>query len=95
MGYPFPSVKATYDPAASPSFKFTEMHLPLFPIEGIYTRYFEVGKNPVGYRTAFIETSSPGLKGQSGGPIIDTKGLVWGIRGVTDSPSLSASTSGA
>jgi hypothetical protein len=31
----------------------------------------------------WIETSNPGLKGQSGGPIFDTDGTVWGIQSNT------------
>lgn len=31
----------------------------------------------------WIETSSPGLRGQSGGPVFDTKGRVWGIQSMT------------
>ncbi len=30
-----------------------------------------------------IETSSPGLKGQSGGPIFDKDGVIWGIQSTT------------
>ena len=36
----------------------------------------------------FIETSSPGLKGQSGGPIMDTDGVIWGIQSQTASYEL-------
>jgi hypothetical protein len=35
-----------------------------------------------------LETSSPGLKGQSGGPIVDTRGVVWGIQSKTANLSL-------
>ncbi len=31
----------------------------------------------------WIETSSPGLRGQSGGPVFDTAGRVWGIQSMT------------
>ena len=31
----------------------------------------------------FIETSSPGLRGQSGGPLFDVNGTVWGIQSST------------
>ena len=38
---------------------------PLFPIEGIFTRQV---RKPGDEKPIFIETSSPGLRGQSGGP---------------------------
>jgi hypothetical protein len=87
LGYPFAGVKGDYDEAAR-VFKFTELVLPPFPIEGIYTRYVEVSQNPAGYRNMYLETSSPGLKGQSGGSILDTKGTVWGIQSRTMNLSL-------
>ena len=56
--------------------------IPPFPIEGIFTRNVQskiegIGTEKSGY---FIETSSPGLPGQSGGPIFDTLGRVWGMQ---------------
>jgi hypothetical protein len=32
----------------------------------------------------FIETSTPGLRGQSGGPLFDVDGKVWGIQSRTN-----------
>ena len=49
---------------------------PAFPIDGILTRYIgdETGQ-------AFaLEMSTPGLVGQSGGPLFDTKGVVYGMQ---------------
>lgn len=54
----------------------------------ILTRYLEVSHNPFGYRNMFLETSSPGLMGQSGGSILDTSGTVWGIQSKTANLSL-------
>jgi len=84
MGYPFAHVKPTYLadrdifelPAGSVS-------LPPFPIEGILTRHISLGASSAGYIVGFVETSSPGLKGQSGGPIFDREGTVWGIQSQT------------
>lgn len=45
-----------------------------YPVEGIITRNLIRG-----YYTYGLETSTPALPGQSGGPLIDTKGLVCGI----------------
>lgn len=60
--------------------------LPLFPLDGILTRTL-MYPSPTAAKTdekgLFIETSSPGLQGQSGGPIFDTEGRVWGIQSHT------------
>jgi hypothetical protein len=39
-----------------------------------------------------IETSNPGLLGQSGGPIFDQKGVIWGIQTSTVSYELDLNT---
>jgi trypsin-like peptidase len=86
LGYPFYDVPITWDTAtnrfASPA---GALSFPLFPIEGIFTRTVRdpslAGKQP--YNLSQFETSSPGLRGQSGGPIFDTKGRLWGIQTVT------------
>lgn len=58
--------------------------IPLFPMEGIYTREVVAGKSKDGkYDIKFIETSSPGLRGQSGGPIFDTEGSIWALQSHT------------
>jgi hypothetical protein len=56
--------------------------LPRFPIEGILTRFLikedpNVAKPP--FDIVMIETSSPGLRGQSGGPIFDTNACILGV----------------
>ena len=54
-------------------------------MEGLYTRTLQAGKSGDGrYDIKFLETSSPGLKGQSGGPILDANGTVWGVQSRTD-----------
>ena len=79
-GYPFPQVEAEWD-AAADTFRFLPgAELPRFPIEGIFTRNINAGDAPEGFPVAFLETSSPGLKGQSGGPIVDVHGVVWAIQ---------------
>jgi hypothetical protein len=56
--------------------------MPLFPIDGIFTRIREVVITPNSppYRILLVETSTPGLRGQSGGATFDTKGTVWAIQ---------------
>jgi Trypsin-like peptidase domain len=51
---------------------------PSFPIDGIVTRHVSDGQNIVG-----VEMSTPGLRGQSGGPLFDTNGLICGMQSET------------
>ncbi|MBO0951398.1 trypsin-like peptidase domain-containing protein [Fibrella forsythiae] len=52
---------------------------PKFPIDGIITRLLsDNGTNVTG-----IELSTPGLRGQSGGPLFDVNGLVYGMQAET------------
>lgn len=85
LGFPFYEAAASYDDATG---NFTlapgTLPVPRFPIEGIYTRNFIAYRSPDGQRdTRFMETSSPGLRGQSGGPVFDVNGVVWGIQSHT------------
>ncbi len=85
LGYPFHEIKSTYDEAKQ-SFILApgSLPLPLFPVEGIYTRNVIYGKSKDDkYVLKYLETSTPGLKGQSGGPIFDTKGTIWAIQSRT------------
>lgn len=87
LGFPFHDIQATYDQAKA-TFVLQEgaVPCPLFPIEGIYTRDASAGKTADGkYEILFLETSSPGLRGQSGGPTFDSKGTIWAIQSRTDS----------
>jgi len=82
LGFPFVEVKPTFD-AVTKLFTLPPnlLPIPLFPIEGIYTRNLLQGKTADGSMDIlFLETSSPGLKGQSGGPIFDTDGNVYAIQ---------------
>lgn len=82
LGYPFAHVGVSFDDTKD-HFSVEIESLPMFPIEGILTRI----KNLVGddgYEAEFLETSSPGLKGQSGGPLFDVNGVVWGMQSHTD-----------
>ena len=58
-----PQVAVSFDPARS-AFILDQLQLGLFPIEGILTRLIASAGTPA----QFIETSSPGLRGQSWGP---------------------------
>ena len=86
LGFPFHEIKPSFDeqknafvlpPGAVP--------LPLFPLEGIFTRVVitPMPQAENNERGKFIETSSPGLAGQSGGPIVDSRGVVWALQSHT------------
>lgn len=81
LGFPFHELKTQWD-AKTEQFLVPEGALPapLFPIEGIFTRQVRAEGSIL---PRFIETSSPGLQGQSGGPVFDTQGRVWGIQSRT------------
>lgn len=87
LGYPFQKVQAAFREANNSFEMSSEVYaLACFPMEGLYTRTLSAGKSGDGrYDIKFLETSSPGLKGQSGGPILDANGTVWGVQSRTDS----------
>jgi hypothetical protein len=88
VGFPFSSITPRYD-ANTNNFILPNGSLPLpfFPNDGIFTRNVIVLPDPKikqpSFRMMYLETSSPGLKGQSGGPIFDSNGYIWGIQSVT------------
>ncbi len=51
---------------------------PIFPIEGMITRFLADQNGKYG-----IELSTPGLRGQSGGPLFDSDGIVYGMQSRT------------
>ncbi|WP_435014704.1 trypsin-like peptidase domain-containing protein [Xanthomonas arboricola] len=91
LGYPFFTGHPEWD-EGNRTFTYPPDELPpaLFPIEGMMTRLQSVklvdsdGK-PVHIDgpLQFLETSTPGLKGQSGGPIFDATGVIWAIQCLT------------
>lgn len=86
LGFPFVEIKPTFDETTDTFDIPSEMlAIPFFPIEGIYTRRLLVPapNPPPPYPLTYIETSSPGLKGQSGGPTLDENGVVWAIQSQT------------
>lgn len=85
LGYPLYEIRASFHEAEN-RFELPpgSLPIPLFPIEGIYTRNAIAGESQdTKYEIKFLETSSPGLRGQSGGPIFDVKGTVWAIQSRT------------
>jgi hypothetical protein len=89
LGFPFHQIEATFD-AATGTFKLAPNAVPVprFPNDGIHTR-IAIAVTPDGSRQAkFLETSTPGLMGQSGGPIFDRFGHIWAMQSRTQSLSL-------
>lgn len=82
LGFPFPEFTNFEYDGASDQIRWTTTgrpDTPRFPIGGMVTRHVSgQGGSVVGF-----ELSSPGLKGQSGGPAFDNEGRVWGMQAVT------------
>ena len=82
LGFPFPEFKNYEIDTENDTIIWTETgqrNTPWFPIEGMYTRgLVDAENNLYGF-----ELSTPGLRGQSGGPAFDTDGIVWGMQSRT------------
>ncbi|MDR3205936.1 MAG: serine protease [Candidatus Methanoplasma sp.] len=82
MGFPFANVESEFDDAIK-AFRIKKgvLPLPLFPNDGIHTRNLTRGKSNEGnYDLLYVETSTPGLRGQSGGPIYDRDGKIYAMQ---------------
>lgn len=78
LGYPFPEFSNFTYNATADDIEWTRegiQNSPMFPIEGMVTRFLGDPTGVIG-----IEMSTPGLRGQSGGPLFDQKGLVYGMQ---------------
>lgn len=53
---------------------------PIFPFDGIVTRNINLNIGEHSFPNAAFETSTAGLRGQSGGPIFNVDGVVFGIQ---------------
>ena len=81
VGFPWHHVDATFD--GESGFNVTSgFPVPTFALDGMVSR-FNAQKFPDGTQTTYIETSTPGLRGQSGGPLLDTDGRVCGLQSGT------------
>ncbi|MGZ3839042.1 MAG: trypsin-like peptidase domain-containing protein [Flavisolibacter sp.] len=81
LGFPFPEfTNFSYD-VATETISWTQdpTRMVRFPIEGMVTRHFG---DPDG-KISGVEMSTPGLKGQSGGPLFNSEGLVFGMQSRT------------
>jgi hypothetical protein len=84
LGFPFCDIPATYredkDEFALDEHAFP---VPRFALDGIVARFNRRFAEDGSSSALYIETSTPGLRGQSGGPLLDTAGRVCGIQSHT------------
>ncbi|MDB5229682.1 MAG: serine protease [Chitinophagaceae bacterium] len=81
-GFPFPEFNNYKHNDDNDELEWTEEGVkssPSFPLDGIITRFLGTNELITG-----IEMSTPGLKGQSGGPLFDEDGLVYGLQYATN-----------
>jgi len=84
IGFPFPEFNNFRHNPDTDDIEWTNTgnpNSPSFPIDGIVTRFVA---DPNINQVTGIEMSTPGLKGQSGGPLFDTDGLVYGMQFATN-----------
>jgi hypothetical protein len=82
LGYPFPEFTNFQFNEAADNIEWTttgQSGTPRFPIEGMLTRNLVDTGKIVG-----LELSTPGLKGQSGGPLFNEEGLICGMQSSTN-----------
>lgn len=82
LGYPFPEFNHFGINTHTDSLEWKSsgnQQTPVFPIDGMITRF---AANSSG-ELAEIELSTPGLRGQSGGPLFDSQGTVYGMQSST------------
>ncbi len=82
FGYPFPEFSNFKYDEKKDDIEWTKegrQSTPSFPIDGIITRQLASDANTM----VGIEMSTPGLRGQSGGPLFDDQGIVYGMQSAT------------
>ena len=80
LGYAFPEFN-NYKINSEDKLTFTNQgntNVPIFPIDGIVTRLVKDEHQIFG-----IEMSTPGFNGQSGAPLFDTAGRIYGMQSLT------------
>lgn len=81
LGYPFPEFNNFHHNHINDEIQWTQNgnpNSPKFPLDGIITRFGVENEQLIS-----IEMSTPGLRGQSGGPLFDTDGLIYGMQYMT------------
>lgn len=83
LGYPFPEFTNYHYDTENDQITWDSNGLrttPRFPIEGMITRHI-VGNDR---EVMGFELSTPGLRGQSGGPLFDKDGVIYGMQSMTN-----------
>jgi hypothetical protein len=84
LGYPFHNIQATWDEERHEfSLPPGSFPVPSFALDGVVARFQLILAEDGSGSATFIETSTPGLRGQSGGPLFDAEGRVCGIQSRT------------
>ena len=81
LGFPFPEFTNFAYNEATDDIEWTATGIqqsPRFPIDGMVTRFLAENNRLHG-----IELSTPGLRGQSGGPLFNKEGIVYGMQSST------------
>jgi hypothetical protein len=81
FGFPFAEFTNFHYDTANDEIAFTNtgnMNSPSFPMDGMVTRHVMEGQKMTG-----VELSTPGLRGQSGGPLFDSDGVIFGMQSMT------------
>lgn len=84
LGFPFCEVAARYNEERD-EFVLDDRAFPVprFALDGIVARFNRRFAEDGAESALYIETSTPGLRGQSGGPLLDTSGRVCGVQSHT------------
>ena len=83
LGFPFPEFNNFAHNSVTDDIEWTNAgnaNSPTFPIDGIITRFVADITNGI----TGIEMSTPGLRGQSGGPLFDSEGRIYGMQFATN-----------
>lgn len=84
IGFPFPEFNNFRHNAQTDEIEWTNTgnpNSPSFPIDGIVTRFVA---SPPHNEITGIEMSTAGLRGQSGGPLFDSNGNIYGMQFATN-----------
>lgn len=86
LGFPFHDITPSFN-EESDAFTLPQgsVPVPMFPLDTMFARKVR-SPPPDGSSKelgTYIETTTPGLRGQSGGPLLDVHGAIWGVQSHT------------
>lgn len=83
LGYPFPEFEDFIFDSVNDDIDWDASKVyatPRFPIDGMFTRHLADATGKI----YGVEMSTPGLRGQSGGPLFTSDGVIYGIQSMTN-----------